>query len=437
MANNPSLFNAALSGCSGGGQERWITDPVAGNYATFRAAAIVFATEVDAAIPVIVGGASAADAQLLASICQGVMASRLVTSIVAGDYTDIALAIAALFTEQSGALLPSPGGLISPFTFELYVDAGFTGIGDGSIANPYATIQAALDIVNTAPTGVPWAVIVTPGDYTTEDCVINPANAIYVTLRAEGLGTFIKSLDINSGGNVIIQNLGVSNTLNVIAQTYWIDCICSGAVWSVNGNLNIENCHKGMGVINWVPGANANSLTAFDSGFTSLSGYDAIEMYDCVVGLDCVSVIGGSLAILHDTGIGGIFTVESLTLYNSKINGVITAIQLRADNNSLFYIRDIGAANVVTVTINIDNPVTVETFTVPPLVGAFADVAMVVGGLEVNDTIAVTMETQLAAIGIVGAWVSNPAEVTLRFFGTTAGGNIDIGITRFIQGANN
>jgi hypothetical protein len=49
MANNPALFNAALSGATGGAQSRWLTDPVAANYAAFRAAAVAFATAVDGA----------------------------------------------------------------------------------------------------------------------------------------------------------------------------------------------------------------------------------------------------------------------------------------------------------------------------------------------------------------------------------------------------
>jgi hypothetical protein len=108
MANNPALYNAALSGITGGAQQaRWITDQVSANYASFRAAVVAFATAVDAAIPVIVTGGSVAECQLLQSICEGVSAERLISSTISGDYINIAAAIAALFTEQQGGLDPT------------------------------------------------------------------------------------------------------------------------------------------------------------------------------------------------------------------------------------------------------------------------------------------------------------------------------------------
>ena len=100
MSNNPSLFNAAIAGASGGGQERYITDSVAINYATFRDACIAFATSVDAAIPTIVSpGATQADNDLLQSLCQGVMSNRYPTSSDSADWDIVAGAVAALFTE--------------------------------------------------------------------------------------------------------------------------------------------------------------------------------------------------------------------------------------------------------------------------------------------------------------------------------------------------
>jgi hypothetical protein len=105
MANNPVLFNAALCGASGGAQERWLLSTSAASYAQFAAAATAFATAVDAAIAVQTS-VSSAQSQLLQSLCQGVLSTRLPQSVNASDYTAIAQAIAALYAALATALTP-------------------------------------------------------------------------------------------------------------------------------------------------------------------------------------------------------------------------------------------------------------------------------------------------------------------------------------------
>lgn len=105
MANNPVLFNAALCGASGGAQERWLLSTSAASYAQFAAAATAFATAVDAAIAV-QASVSGAQSQLLQSLCQGVLSTRLPQSVNASDYTAIAQAIAALYAALATTLTP-------------------------------------------------------------------------------------------------------------------------------------------------------------------------------------------------------------------------------------------------------------------------------------------------------------------------------------------
>lgn len=107
MANNTILLDAALAGASGGNQERWLTKDQPTDYAAFMGAVVTFATAVDAAIPAIPGGATLSEASLLQSLCQGVTAHRLITSIQGQDYLSIARAIAALFQELRGNLNPN------------------------------------------------------------------------------------------------------------------------------------------------------------------------------------------------------------------------------------------------------------------------------------------------------------------------------------------
>jgi hypothetical protein len=72
------------------------------------------------------------------------------------------------------------------------------------------------------------------------------------------------------------------------------------------------------------------------------------------------------------------------------------------------------------------------TFTVPALAGSFADVTVDVSGspafvdLRVGDAVVATTTTRLAGVGIVDAFCDSTGLLTLRFFGTTTGGDIVI-----------
>lgn len=99
--NNNAIYNAALaSALTNGG---WITDQVQADYAPTVDRAVAFATEVDSAIP-LDGGMNQSKADLLQSICQGTFSTRSPISIIPGDYTDIAAAIAALYQQAALSL---------------------------------------------------------------------------------------------------------------------------------------------------------------------------------------------------------------------------------------------------------------------------------------------------------------------------------------------
>lgn len=118
MANNNALYNAAFSGALGGTLQRWITNTDAQSYTPMIAACIAFATAVDAAIPVIEGGASDASAASIQSICNGVTANRMLTSSNPVDYTELATAIAAAFTPINEDLLP-PASITRQFSAQI------------------------------------------------------------------------------------------------------------------------------------------------------------------------------------------------------------------------------------------------------------------------------------------------------------------------------
>jgi len=106
MANNPSLFNAVIAGCSGS-QNRWITSHTAADYLAFSQAAAALATEIDGLIPATV--VSDSEMNLLQGIVNAVLTTRMITSMTAADYSDIAQSIVALFTELSAQLVADAG----------------------------------------------------------------------------------------------------------------------------------------------------------------------------------------------------------------------------------------------------------------------------------------------------------------------------------------
>jgi len=115
MANNNALFNAAIAGIGGAIEQRWITGSSPINYVRYQAALDAFATAVDAAIPA--GSPSTSDAELLQSICMGILANRDIVSVLTTDYNTIAVSIAALYTELQSLLLPvgGAGAVLSVF----------------------------------------------------------------------------------------------------------------------------------------------------------------------------------------------------------------------------------------------------------------------------------------------------------------------------------
>lgn len=70
------------------------------------------------------------------------------------------------------------------------------------------------------------------------------------------------------------------------------------------------------------------------------------------------------------------------------------------------------------------------TFTVPALSASFADVTLTVTSppIRVGDSFSVTTTSRLADVGIVDAFCNVDGDLTLRFYGTTVGGNTTVTI---------
>src|SRR5262245_55913226 len=96
MANNPILLNAAISGLSGGCQQRWITSDNVADYVELKNGVAVFAAAIDAVIPSL-ENVTLGEALLMQSICHGVASGRLLLSTNVNDYVVTGKAIAACF----------------------------------------------------------------------------------------------------------------------------------------------------------------------------------------------------------------------------------------------------------------------------------------------------------------------------------------------------
>lgn len=144
MANNPQLYNAALSGATGAAKvNRWITDQSSASYAADRNAAVALATAVDAAIPINTNLNTFA-ANLVESITAAVIADKNITATL--NSSAIALSIAALYNSLAPQLLPVGPQSAGPS----YYVADFGAVGDG-IADDTAAINRAIAAANTLP----------------------------------------------------------------------------------------------------------------------------------------------------------------------------------------------------------------------------------------------------------------------------------------------
>ncbi len=176
MANNPSIYNGAINGATGGIHERWITQVQAVDYTAIRNAIVEFADVVDSLIPTDVA-ITVAEGDLMQAITQGVLASRYID--VSDDFTRLAQAIVALWqalrgqqqpiatdvssdnviidtTTIPGSVNPWPTGIDITLTEVLIADGDYTGPGTGfpGFTSRIAYVNAASSRVGTLFAGV-------------------------------------------------------------------------------------------------------------------------------------------------------------------------------------------------------------------------------------------------------------------------------------------
>lgn len=226
MANNNNLYNAVIAGACGGNQQRWITDTVSSQYATFQAIIAEIATSIDAAIEPIVGGGNSAQSALMQSIVQGIFAGRLLQNVQEANYAPIVESIVALYVQLSESLQPSSGGGGSPLSLTLWVDELAADGGNGSIDSPFNDLQDAMDALDplVIAAGHSGTIMLAAGTY------------------AEGDWTTAQGLSIvGVGESSVITSLIVGELTSVELLNLSVDSIAVGA----NATLLMSNCVQG------------------------------------------------------------------------------------------------------------------------------------------------------------------------------------------------
>lgn len=171
---NTNAYIAAFSGALAGmGVTDWVNNPNQSNYATVSAVAGAFAEAFDVAW----NDATALnlyEQECIEQACEAEFIKHApILSQTAmqlrASWTVPAQAIVALvlrggvYLASQGILPPSTGG-VSPLSSVFFVDAGSTGTSpDGSIGNPFTTIQDAFDAIPLASTA--FTLMLTPGSY--------------------------------------------------------------------------------------------------------------------------------------------------------------------------------------------------------------------------------------------------------------------------------
>ena len=111
--NNPSLYNAAITGITGGVEQRWLQSVDAS--LPDKIAAI--ATIIDSSIAPIGGGATDAQAELMSELCEGVFSSRYLGNEHVSAYNNVITALVGTFNAISAKLTyvsPGPPPVVAP-----------------------------------------------------------------------------------------------------------------------------------------------------------------------------------------------------------------------------------------------------------------------------------------------------------------------------------
>ena len=243
--NNTGLYDAIIAGIalSNGA---WASETNASDYAPEANAAVAIATEVDAGIPTIAGGATVSQRLVMQTVTKGCMTGRVAISMQPGDYSAVAAGIIAVYTEFVTQLQDtSTGGAFQNLSNVMFVDGTTalpTGSQTGNIELPYALLSTA--ITNVAAAGVLW---LTPHDYTAQGTITVSKN---LSFRAFATGSIFSALtqtassfsssDINitgvftgiAGSQTTFKNTSIGSNYVGSSSTVSLDTVSIGGTFA-------------------------------------------------------------------------------------------------------------------------------------------------------------------------------------------------------------
>mgnify|MGYP001615090392 CR=1 FL=1 len=328
-----------------------------------------------------------------------------------------------VLTFQSDGTLrgePPASGGGAPLTAEWWVDPARVGsTQDGSEGNPFLTPQAAYDALVLA--GLTGTLLLAAGDYGAlglsvagDVAIVAPGNPVFL-----GLGLTI------AGGTVFMRGV-----LAVVAVDGSADCQVQNCTWATGSTLGDASVTAKASVFGAMTGTGvANQYELADCVLSSLDDPNAIiRARDCQVG----GAIAAAQLECWDVVSQGAITAPIVLLNQTDVAGIVTAATLlEADSYSLQELRRSGQVHVVAATRVTDRPVTTgKVFAVPALAGVTGDVTVAFVGAKPGDMFVLESAAPLAGVGHCEAWSPADDQLTVRFIGTTAGGNATYSVTQ-------
>lgn len=341
--------------------------------------------------------------------------------------------VLTLLADGTAKFLPPSGGggSVPPLTIEFWVDQGRAGsTQDGSIANPYLAIQNGIDAIEGSGAGA-GSLMVADGDYSAEELVCSMDIAIVASTRP----ITVAKLG-NSGApvpGVRLYNVRVTGESWLIGGTAPTRVEGGGLLGDVemtgeprldgiNADFGNVRCTDVLGALTF-KGCTVKKIFGSEGGFRP----DSVQCWDTQItegGIDCEN------AFMYVCDVAGGLTANRATLEQTAVlDGLNVSNTLTADTFSLQAARAglVGTNPLPLLTNVTDHRCTFGILVVPAIEqGSFADVNIGAPGLfaREGDVVVVNMANpQLANVGIANAWINADGSGTVRFFGTTAGGN--------------
>ena len=340
--------------------------------------------------------------------------------------------------------LPTPPAAGGPLPRTYWVSPLSVGsTQDGSDENPFLTVQAGIDRLETDGVGGTLMLAAGQGLYNAMNAVVTSVDVAFVGNGTRGFNSadrpFLASLTMAGSGagvRVSCENMGflaLEAAVGSGCTLYLFDCVWLGGLFA-DCTIRAAYCNGAFG---GRPGTGGTVTLADCSnctvGFVGAFGspFAAATLRECNGAAGPLDPIGFNVTTLRtsNTPVGNVNadtwygrtcrTTGQILVATSSDLDTETLAGVRAAGVSIPFVQVLGALTIA------DRPLTTGlTFTVPALAAAFADVTAALPNAKPGDTFEVTTTTRLADVGIVDAFCAVAGVLTLRFFGTTAGGDV-------------